>query len=234
VSDERGPGYEYFVSPQLPETAPPPGARSGRDSSWALNPGTFHHHPVPTGTGMPKWLLGVAVLVGALLTVSLVAAVAIPVFLSQRAKAQWGSTSIALPDTFQGAPRISTPTLEQLASATGGGYRESVVGAYRRSPTDLMLIIAAKPRDALTASDQERARAGFRKGFTSSSNGVDIELTQQKDAGKLGGWFGCGAARSAKVCVATDAGSLVAVVMGPGVQDPAATARAAREATVRR
>ena len=105
------------------------------------------------------------------------------------------------------------------------------VGIYRTDGGTVLVVVAAKSSDPMTAEDQTEARRGVVAGL--ASTGVDVTL-QEADAGALGGWFGCGSVAGTpnSACVATDHGSLVTVIV-QGAADPAGEARRMREAVVK-
>ena len=66
-------------------------------------------YPVPRRSRAVTALIAAAVVLVSIIGIGIVSAVAIPVFLSQRMKAEWRSTTIALPATFDGGEREELP-----------------------------------------------------------------------------------------------------------------------------
>jgi hypothetical protein len=178
-------------------------------------------------------LVAAAVAVACLVVVGIGAAIAIPVFLSQRMKAEWRSTTITLPETFDGGTRTEVPAslVPQLPSEVASQLH---IAFYRTGAGATILVAAAKAPEPLSAEDQVTARREVLAGVAGTGSGVTLSLTET-DAGELGGWFGCGTPSTGRgsACLATDSSGLVMVLL-EGSPDPVADARRMREAVVHR
>jgi hypothetical protein len=240
MAERRQPDYDFFGPGQGPQQQPygaPPQQPYGgppQRPTFAPPPAPYDRTgPPPAGYVVPRRsravtaLIVAAVVVAGVIGLGIVSAVAIPVFLSQRMRAEWKATTVSLPETFEGGQRISAPA--DLQPQTPEGMARVDVGNYRTDAGVTLFVVAAKTGDPLTAEDQADARRSLLAGL--ASEGMVLRET---DAGALGGWFGCGivAGSPSTACVATDHGSLVAVIVA-GSDDPAAEARRMREAVVK-
>jgi hypothetical protein len=190
-------------------------------------------YPVPAW-GMPRWVNVLFAVIGAVMLGGLATVIAIPWVNEHRVERQFAATRIALPESFNGQSRRPVDRAEAALSAVGPGFTRTELGLYGESALKLVLILAARPATAMDDRDQALARAEFGRNFARTSNGAQATLTRIADPGRLGGWFGCGLVTGVTVCVATDSGSMVAVLMGPATPDPRELARLAREASVSR
>ncbi len=230
----QGPTQSRYGT-QLPYGAPAPpsggGPVSGSPPAWqppAHPPSPMAVRRSPAVTA----LIAAAVVVAALFVVGVVAAVAIPVFLNQRVRAEWRATTVALPDTFDGARRLEVAGGAELRQAAPEEAASADLATYVTGSRTTYLVLGVKTKDPMTAEDQTDARREMLAGM--SASGVTMDLTEA-DAGNLGGWFGCGPIEGtpASACVATDSASAVLVVMR-GSQDVTGDARRMRETVVRR
>jgi hypothetical protein len=263
MSDDRKPSYEFFLSPQpatssppaLTDTAltppasgpvlpdnvylgPPPGtvlpAPTGSAPPAWNQPG-YGYGPPPPRSGLPLWLVALIATAMALVILGILAAIAIPVFLNQRAKSQWQATSVALPGSFAGLDRLSGTKVDALIKTMAQPPIEAKdVGAYGTLGPDIVVVVAIKSPAAMTEAHQALERADFFKGLETTG----YALTKLNDAGPLGGWFGCTPVAPAKptvtICMATDQGSIFSAIMGPDVINPEQVAQQARTATITR
>jgi hypothetical protein len=182
---------------------------------------------------MPRWVNTVMAVAGVVMLAGLATVVAIPMVAQHRLDVQFEATRIVIPETFNGEARQPVEQAAAALSSPGPGFTKTELGLYG-SNLNLVLIVAARPAKALDDNDQAHARAEFQRNFAKTSDGAQPTLTQVANPGPLGGWFGCGPVSGVTLCVATDPGALVAVVMGPGTADPRELARQARQAAVTR
>jgi hypothetical protein len=247
MADQRQPDYDFFGpghAPQQPTPRPqhpygvPPHQQTlpaqpaqqpyGVPPSRGPAPGGLPPAPyvVPRRSRAVTALIVAAIVVGSLVVAGIVAAIAIPVFLNQRVRAEWKATTVTLPRTFEGGQLTAAPP--DLQPQTPEGTAMMDVGTYRTDTGVTLFVLAAKTGDPLTVEDQAEARRSLLAGL--ASEGMNL---QEQDAGDLGGWLGCGrvGAAPSTACVATDHGSLVAVIV-TGAADPVTVARRLREATV--
>ena len=222
------PPAPYGTPPVQPFGGPPP-PLYGAPGAWqqAGRP----PYPVPPRSRAVTALIAAAVVVVSIIGIGIVSAVAIPVFLAQRMKAEWRSTTIALPATFDGATRTDVPS-SAIPQVPDDVIEPLQVAGYRTGDGTTIVVGATKAKQAMTEQDQVDARRGVVAGMAMR----DVQLTlTESDPGPLGGWFGCGAVTGdpATVCVATDHAGIVMIVVA-GSDAPVADARRLREASVHR
>jgi hypothetical protein len=245
VSDERKPGYDYFPPPRPasypgPPTGQPSGPPSGSPGGPHLGPGSVVPRQSsgsgrpPPGRGMPRWLIGLIATGVAVFLLAIVAAVAVPVFLDQRLKAEFQATTVKLPAELNGQKRntgAQARTVARTFAVEGIGVED--VAVYGPVGPKAVIILALKPPAAMSSTRQEVERADIERSFT--AQGTTLALHAEPDPGPLGGWIGCGStAAGLEVCLATSAGSLITVISAAGTGDPVARLRQARAATVTR
>ena len=251
MSDDRQPSYDYFTPPRPAEppeqpVAPPfpgpprspyPGSPPGplRDVvPGHLVPGQIPFADTVPGvrSGMPRWAIALLVTVAALFGLGILAAVAIPVFLSQRLKADFAATSVSLPATFNGVDRNTSAQASTLAQGFAvDDIRVEDVGIYGKVGPAMVVVLAVKPAAAMSSDEQQKQRDDFERGF--SAQGTPLSLTGGPEDGDLGGWAGCATTgQKLDVCLATTTGSLVAVISASTGSDPVTLLRQARAATV--
>jgi hypothetical protein len=176
--------------------------------------------------GMPGWAIALIAVVLGLVIVFVLAAVAIPVFLNQRAKA--GTPHI--PQQLVGMSRSSDQVLnqkvrEQAASGPGQRGREGAVfvdGTGRYLFVYTGAFITSKTDAALTAYSR-----GFFAGFDSSlSNGVGLGPVEPRKPGRLGGQVNCApllapsGSNNGEVCLAVTATTSVSTVYASPLPQP--------------
>jgi hypothetical protein len=188
-------------------------------------------YPVAPRSRAVTALIAAAVVLVSIIGIGVVSAVAIPVFLSQRMKAEWRSTTIALPATFDGGTRTDVPS-SAIPQVPDDVIEPLQVAGYRTGDGATLVVGLTKARRPMTDQDQAEARRGVVAGMAMR----DVQLTlTESDPGQLGGWFGCGAVTGnpATACVATDHAGIVMIVVA-GSDAPVADARRLREASVHR
>jgi hypothetical protein len=191
-------------------------------------------HPIQAPhRGLPGWALALIVAGVSVPLVAILAAIAIPVFLNQRMKAEWSSTTVALPADFNGQPKNTTAAAQAVAQTfVAGDITIEDVGIYGPIGSTAVIIIAVKPSAPTSSDGQDAERADLERGFQAQGG---LRLTKEADPGSLGGWLGCGTnPQRVEVCLGTTTASLVAVISASGTGDPVALIRQARTATVTR
>jgi hypothetical protein len=176
--------------------------------------------PQPGASTASKVLIGLAIALGSLVLLGILAAIAIPVVLDQRGKSAAARTVVGVPDTLVGYPRMSgdiaTQIEQHLKSAPGpGDHLAAVYG------TTLPAVAVSVTKQYMNPA-QQRA---FLRGVRSTS---DVTLSE-RDPGVYGGTLECGTERSATLCVFVDSAAYGAVIVFDG-DDPEATVRQARAA----
>ena len=141
-----------------------------------------------------------------------------------------------LPASFNGLTGANSGQSEEALTRLRTEFSDTQARIYGGDTLGLVLIVGFRPKQAMSPEDQQVARNQLVQELNASNTVAagKLNLAAKADAGALGGYFGCGEVAPATVCVATDAGSMVAVVLGPGVRDPQGVALRAREASVTR
>jgi len=257
MADQRQPDYDFFGPGQAPrQPAPQP------RQPYGVPPHQPHHAAQPTQQpyGVPPQRFGApgglppapylvprrsravtalivaAIVVASLVAAGIVAAVALPVYLGHRMRAEWEATSIGLPETFDGGARTAVPAAARSQLATEDELMTSDLALYRTTGGTTVVVVAGKTKRPMSDATGASFRRGMLAGMAQS--GLSVSLTES-DPGRLGGWFGCGAPAGmptgapTSVCVAVDHASVVLVVVA-GSADGVSVARRMREAAVRR
>ena len=251
MAERRQPDYDFFGpgQGQPPAAGPPAGQTSYGNPAYGTQP-SYGTLPPPYGAPAgPAWrppgppypapprsravtaLIAAAIVLVSVIGIGIVSAIAIPVFLAQRMKAEWRSTTIALPQTFDGAARTDVPQ-SMVPQVPNDVIDPLQVAGYRTGGGTAFVVGLTKARQPMTEQDQADARRGVVAGMATR----DVRLTlTESDPGQLGGWFGCGAVGgdAATACVATDHAGIVMIVVA-GSDAPVADARRLREASVHR
>jgi hypothetical protein len=238
MTDDRQPTYDYYLPAPAPPVAPPVTSTftSGIPGQAPIQaaPGWSQYavHPIqPPRHGLPGWVLALIIVGVSIPLTGILAAIAIPVFLSQRMKAEWSSTTVSLPADFNGQPRNTSASAQAVAKTfASGDIKSEDVGIYGAIGSTAVIIVAVKPAAPTSPEGQDVERADLEQGFQAQGG---LRLTRQPDAGPLGDWLGCGAnPQGVEVCLATGTASLVAVITATGTGDPVAVIRQAQAATV--
>ena len=180
-------------------------------------------------TGL-KVLIGVGIALGSLIIVGILAAIAIPVFLNQRAKAEAAAVHVAIPESAAGLQRLHTETassIEQtlMQPGTPGTHYAAVYGTGGR-----MVASVGISTHTMLPGDRKAFLRGAKEGTSSGFVGSFAPV----DAGKLGGDFQCASAGKAGViCLFADAGSYGVVTVNRDYTTGVAMARQIREAVER-
>lgn len=214
-------GPATAVMPGLPG-APAPG--SGWSQPWTAPPSSG------MSTGI-KVLIGAAIALGALVIVGILAAIAIPVFLNQRAKAEAAAVHVSMPESAAGLERLHGEVADRVEQelmqpGTPGTHYAAVYGTGGRMVAAIGIsthVMRPGDRDAFLRG----AKSGTSFGFVGSFARVD--------AGKLGGDFECASAGpTGVICLFTDPGAYGVVTVNRDYSAGVTLARQLRESVERR
>ena len=178
-------------------------------------------------------LLAVLVVGGA----ALAAVSAVPRYLERTDRLVWERTTVRIPRTLAGLPRITTSSMtaqaEQVQThllGSGTGQMISDLAVYGKARGARIAVVVARPQHPLEADERDIVRSTF----TSAMEASGVVLTE-RDAGDLGGWFGCGVkAGRTTTCLAVDAGAVVSVTVTATGGSAVTVAREARAAVEQR
>jgi hypothetical protein len=232
------PQYDQGPYGQAPTASYPPAAvipPPPAPPTWGYLPGQ-QPAPQPRRRKRSRTLLVVLLSGFCVLAIAGSFAVAKPILRITHAEKQWKATRVSLPDSFNGVHRNTSAKATRLAKSFGTGtpVGPDNVGLYGSVGSHEVVIIAIRAPAAMTDSAQRLARNAFIHQFDTG----DKPLTSITSVppGALGGSVECGVTSDhVHVCLATDAGSMVATVAGADVTtDSAILIREAREATVSR
>ncbi|MDQ1465429.1 MAG: hypothetical protein QOC73_2370 [Actinomycetota bacterium] len=195
-----------------PQYGPPQGYAP---SPYAQPGGPQYFPPPPPPGGMPAAIKIVLCVVGGLFVVGILAAIAIPVFLSQKQRP--ANRAVSVPATVLGQMQLHTPELDNAAAQAIAGMQRPnapwglVSGSYFGTgglPT--FFVAAAKVNIRPTAADET---ALF--GSLASSTGAALSPV---GAGPFGGRMECGPLDAAggtamTQCYSIDNAAIVAIVV---------------------
>jgi hypothetical protein len=237
-TNQFGPPTDQFGSPPNQFGPPPPtqvGARANQFGTPVAAPPGWQAAPAARRGGLPGWAIGLIVGAAGLVVLSILAAVAVPVFLNQRAKAVYQATTMQFPGAVDGLTRnAADPTAERLAAAVqrqadaqqglfvmrGAAYGDATSGS-------IDYVITGHATRSLTMLEQ----TSIRLGMVNASGKQGAALTTEPP-GRLGGDFRCAATgQKGTMCFATDpAGIVVIVIVGGDQAGQVDRARQIREA----
>jgi hypothetical protein len=178
---------------------------------------------------MPGWVIGLIAVVGSFVVLSVLVAVAVPVFLSQRAKAHVAATRIVLPDTVLGLPRqrdFEASHEAQLLAQAPAGAQLAVYAGPGGSPA--LFVVVVKGTLPHSAADQAQFWSSFERSLQQEDGMAGVQLVD-RSTGAYGGRFACGSTSGRTVCAATDdvvQFSVLANGAVPGGTDAVASVRA--------
>ncbi|MFN8076065.1 MAG: hypothetical protein U0Q15_11680 [Kineosporiaceae bacterium] len=191
-------------------SATQPGPRGSAGTGWhGGTPSTITARPVarPSG-GMSsgaKALIAVAVVVGLLVVGGIAAAVVIPVFLNQKAKAEWQATSVSAPGTFEGQPAVA---VTQVPGA-----------AWYRLPGGRMLVAPMKYDRPRTAAELDEAVASSKRPDGYGAGATSFTPPEHADA------LLCAVGDRGFACFVYSRSASLVVSSPDMTRDPAGTAR---------
>ena len=230
---------------QVPTPPPPPPPPYGAPASGPAPYGAILPAYPPAGrSGLPGWAIAL-IAAGGVLTLLIMAAVAIPVFLQQQARAVLGSTSVSLPPAVAGLPQVDDPAIRQQLAAqaaaipTCGCTEPLMLTLYQdQAGTHRIVVMAGKFTRPASASAQrsisDQTWLGLRDGAAGTVTfGPPVDV----DPGLLGGRVSCApitAGTTGRACVSVDGASLVTMMeFAPTITDPTVPV-SVREAVVHR
>ncbi|MDP9220945.1 MAG: hypothetical protein M3P23_10460 [Actinomycetota bacterium] len=201
-----------------PVRAPAQGTPAPYAVPYGMPPGSIAPYPYATAPGRSTGVK-VAIALGAaaatLVIVGILAAVAIPVFLNQRAKSEAAHISVSLPAQAAGYPRLTGSADAQIQQLVADvphemGTPQGAIYGTGNTPR-IVIIVGAHP---MTAAVQN----GYLGGVARSEHASGLTQTPVP-AGSLGGQMQCGvsADKTRTDCAFADAGAFGVIdVAGSG------------------
>lgn len=231
------PQQEWAPAPAPPPSAPAPQAWQAQQAWPYPQQPVWQYAPPPQGMSRGlKVLLGLGIGLGALVVLAILAAIAIPVFLDQRAKALAARTTVSLPDRVGAMVRLGTPQAAAIEARLAGipGPGTHLAGVFGTGGT--VQLAVGVTRRASTGADQQAYLRGSERGLDAVA-GTTVAFADE-NPGTLGGSLRCGVMTppggSATVCFFVDAAAYGSVIVYNGSGDAVAVARQAREAVEHR
>jgi hypothetical protein len=184
-----------------------------------------------TGT---KVAIAVACAVGGLVILGILAAIAIPVFLDQRAKAAAAGITVTIPETIGGYDRLhdaSATALERqlLSPDTPGHGTAAVYGTNGHIAASVSIWT-----HPMTSRARAQFLAGAERGAATQGDGKLSAFTDA-DPGSLGGQMRCAQLSNVvTLCMFADAGAYGSLMVGQPLTSGAAFAVQMREAVEHR
>jgi hypothetical protein len=211
----------------VPHPEQPPGPPYGAPPAAPAYGFTPYGPPPPSGPSAgAKVAIGIAIAAGSLVVIGILAAIAIPVYLNQQAKAVAARTSVSLPDTVGGdakLPESAQAGVRSLAAQIPAeGHAQAAV--YGRGTTATVVVIVGS--HALSSKDQSDYLSAVSASEAKSSGVVQAKVS----AGPLGGTVQCGSSPDGRHtdCAFVDAGAFGVIDVlgtGPGAQQHALSIR---------
>jgi hypothetical protein len=161
----------------------------------------------------------IASVVGAVLLAVILAAVAIPVFLSQQKPKP---VTLTIPDTLEGSPRVTSSAAQQATSMIMQGLTDNERGfatdfnaaLYAGGTSPGVLVATGKLTRRPTANNRARFFQGLERGSASSAAPMSFA---QVPPGPLGGTTECGleitATTPAVICLSMDDSAIVFIAV---------------------
>lgn len=227
---------DYFVGSARPAQPPAsyPHAQSWPQApAWpGQPPPAYYPPPAPGMSTGAKVAIGLAIGVGAFIVIGVLAAIAIPVFLDQRAKDVSNRTSVSLPESIGGMARLTDATSlqveRQLRSLPLAG--DHLAGMYGDGTTRVAVGVTKR---YMSPAEQRGFLAGAERGAR-DSDGTGATFART-NAGSLGGQMRCGTlAVGVTTCFFADFGVYGTVLVFGAPGDPTDLARTARLAVEHR
>ena len=225
----------WYSAPSAPVRpggyAPPPGV-PGYPQAPGWGPGL----PPPPRRGMPGWVIALICTMATLFIGGILAAIAIPVFPSQHAKAEYQATALALPDTINGIPRLSggpVPVDQSLETEVKRVLPQATIdtAAYRDGGTAVAIILI-RPGRALNAADQLVLRTANDRLHRRPGRDHRDQAERRSPGGLVR--LRIHVHPDHDVCGVVDASSLMVIVVSGQGPDAVNLARTAREAVEHR
>jgi hypothetical protein len=207
------PAPPQYGAPPAATYPPPPGYPAGYPAGYAA-PGFGPPPQAGRSTGA-KVAIGIAIAAGSLVVLGILAAIAIPVFLNQHAKAIAARTSVTLPDSVAGYAKLPAAAQQSVQSLVAQmpaeGHAQGAVYGHGVTP-DVVVIVGSH---VLTASDQRDYLAAVNDSERKASGLEEASVP----AGPLGGTLQCGSSPDGRRtdCAFVDAGAFGVIdVVGTG------------------
>lgn len=168
--------------------------------------------PAPSGMSVGvKILIGVGILMSSFVMIGILAAIAIPVFLEQRAKGVAAQTMVEIPSVAAGLPLRVDAVNDRLAQSLRDISLpgEHLAGAYGGRTQAEAIVGITKQR--MSPADQRDYLAGSENAVAEGS--ADGALFGDVAPGSLGGRLRCSSAPTRTICLFVDAGAYGSVVV---------------------
>jgi hypothetical protein len=219
---QQPPAYAPVSS--APPSYPPPGYQPGAPA-W----------PTPTVSTMSvgmKVLIAIASVIGGFILLGILAAIAIPVFLNQRAKAEAAATSVSIPTQVVGLARLTDARSLQVEQQLRQQPGQPAVGVYGVNGS--VRATVAVSRQAMSGADDAAFLQGAERGF--QNQGVGQVFFTAVDAGRLRGLMRCATVVSPQfsVCVFADHGAFGSISLYGSLTGRTDVALSIREAVEHR
>ena len=232
---------DYFSAPmpgQRPAMASPmatpqvwPGAATVAPPAPSAVPGWPPYTGQPLSGGALAGLIAAAAF-GAVLLVGILAAVAIPVFLQARDRAQAANTSVVMPEQVVGLSRLHDTRSLQMEEQLRAQPGNPVVGVFGSAGS--VRAAVAVTRHSMSSQDQRDYFAGAETAW--QSQGTSQMTFTPVDPGSLGGAMRCGTAQSQQftICLFVDPGAFGTITLFGELAGSTDTPVAIREAVEHR
>jgi hypothetical protein len=201
-----------------PPWSPPPPSSPGGAYPWppVVQPGGPQ---IPPRSGvLPAWAVVLVSVVVGTLVVGLLAAIAVPVFLHQRADSLAAATTVSLPPSIENLSRVTGPDADSMLIAVMNQYPDPpplLQGAvYSDRDRHTLVVFTMKWTEALDADYRRGVIARFEAGVHRQPAGVHASDAADRDAGRLGGRMSCVTLTGTSIgqaCVAVDPAAIVVV-----------------------
>jgi hypothetical protein len=247
--NQFAPPPSQFAAPPSPFAAPPSPFGAPLVTPFGTAPPAYATYPaVQQRGGIPGWLIALIAVVVGFVIIAVLAAVAIPVFLDQRAKATAaGSTipeapAIVLPATVEGLSRSTDPEVQARMQSLLRGLPSAVSDGQGAIYTDgsahTIVLMSARFAHRVGPAEMSNVMAGFDNGLVSNAPpGVTMSKPFDREPGRIGGRLRCATmsgAASGQVCMSADSTSMLSIsAVSPGRPDPDLPLRV-REAVILR
>lgn len=215
---------DYFSAP-VPGAASAPGSTPPRSAPAGWPPPAHGYAPAPTGppgwpayapassetSGLLKALIVVSIVVGTIIVMGILAAIAIPVFLEQRAKSEAAATTVAIPDQLLDLTRLHDARAVQLEQQLRSQPGNPEAGVYGVAGS-VRATVSVK-RQRMSSGDERDFMTGAESSF--QNQGVGHVIFSDADPGRLGGFMRCATVSSPtfSVCLFADHGAYGSITL---------------------
>ena len=227
--------------------APPVPSRDARPAPpTPVWPGQASVTPVPAPAAIPGWppytgssmsgglkvLIGLGIAVGSFVLVGILAAIAIPVFLNQRAKSVAAATTVSIPTQVVGLTRLSDARSLELEQQLKNQPGQPEAGVYGVQGSVRAAVTVS--RHAMSTVDINSFLSGAESNF--QNKGLGAVSFADVNAGHLGGVMRCATVTlpHVTVCMFADHGAYGTVILYGPAAGQSGTARSVREAVEHR